>query len=171
MRKHYVELLKEFLGETRASNLTSSQIAEYRKKRKAEGVTDSTVNRELGALGRAYHLGMQHDPPLIIRIPNISLVSEKDQVRKGYIEDEDFLALRGVLPDHLKVALTIGYYTGLRLGEILNLQWQQVDLTQNTLRLDPGTTKNKKGRVAPIIPEMREGLERWWMESMTKYPD
>lgn len=170
MRKHYVELLKEFLGETKASNLTSSQITEYRKKRKAEGITDSTVNRELGALRRAFHLGMEHDPQLVSRIPKIPLTSEKSCVRKGFIEDDEFLALRGVLPDHLKVALTIGFYTGMRQAEILSLQWQQIDKSFTTLRLEVGSTKNKESRVVPIIPEMQEVLERWWMESRTKYP-
>ena len=32
------------------------------------------------------------------------------------------------LPNHLKAVLTFGYYTGARAGEILGLQWGQVDL-------------------------------------------
>ena len=170
-RRHYVKLLEEHFGATKAANLATAQVMDYRKKRREQGVSDQTINRELGVLRRAYNLAMEHDPPLVQRVPKISLTSEKECIRKGFIEDEEFRALRGVLPEHLKIAITIGYYTGMRSGEILGLQWRQVDFKQNTLRLDPGTTKNKEGRVAPMISEMRDVLERWWMESMTKYPD
>ena len=138
-RRHYVKLLEEHFGATKAANLATVQVMDYRKKRR-ELVSDQTINRELGVLRRAYNLAMEHDPPLVNRVPKISLTSEKECIRTGFIEDEEFRALRGVLPDHLKIALTIGYYTGMRSGEILGLQWRQVDFTQNTLRLDPGTT-------------------------------
>lgn len=169
-RRHYVKLIDEHFGATKAANLATVQLMEYRKRRREQGVSDQTINRELGVLRRAYHLAIEHDPPLVNRIPKISLTSEKGCIRKGFIEDAEFRALRGVLPDHLKVALTIGFYTGMRQGEILNLQWRQVDFTQNTLRLEPGTTKNKEGRIAPMISEMKDVLERWWLESLSKYP-
>src|SRR5258705_8047108 len=50
--------------------------------------------------------------------------------------------------------------TGRRLGEILNLKWQNVDLKAGEVRLDPGTTKNGDGRVFPMTPELRTLLER-----------
>ena len=48
------------------------------------------------------------------------------------------VALRGALPDHLKVVSTIGYYTGMRLGEILSLRWEHIDWDHGMMRLDPG---------------------------------
>src|SRR5262245_18788479 len=97
-----------------------------------------------------YSLGMKNDPPLVDRIPNIPLAKENN-VRKGFFTDEEFLALRGALPAHQKMMATIAYYTGMRLGEILSLQWSQVDFTDNQLRLEPGTTKNNEGRTVPLF--------------------
>ena len=43
-----------------------------------------------------------------------------------------------------------------------SLQWRQVDLQAGTVRLDPGTTKNREGRLFPFgdhLPELRHVLE------------
>ena len=38
-------------------------------------------------------------------------------------------------------------------GEILRMQWSQVDLLERTIRLEPGTTKNKEGRTIPLAAD------------------
>ena len=59
---------------------------------------------------------------------------------------------------------TFGYHTGWRRGEILNLQWRQVDRRAGEVRLDPGTTKNKQGRVFPYgeFPTLHTLIEAQW---------
>lgn len=179
--KRYVALLREYFGPVKAAYVATEQIMDYRLKRKSgelrlgikrekDIVSDSTINMELGTLRRAFVLGMKHEPPLVNRVPNISIISV-DNVRTGFLEYEDFLKLREVLADYLKVMLTIGYFTGMRVGEIRNLQWKQIDIINGMMRLEPGTTKNKSGRNVPMVPELKEFIEKWWMESMTKYPD
>ena len=39
------------------------------------------------------------------------------------------------------------------------MQWRQVDFAGGTVRLDPGSTKNKDGRVFPFTTELRELFE------------
>jgi integrase len=52
------------------------------------------------------------------------------------------------------------YLTGWRIrSEVLPLQWRQVDFQAGTVRLEPGTTKNKDGRTFFLTPEMRTCLE------------
>ncbi|MDQ3420569.1 MAG: tyrosine-type recombinase/integrase, partial [Acidobacteriota bacterium] len=43
--------------------------------------------------------------------------------------------------------------------EVLPLQWRQIDLKAGEVRLDPGTTKNREGRVFYFSAELRELLE------------
>ena len=63
------------------------------------------------------------------------------------------------LPDHLKPVLTFGYFTGWRKGEILGLKWNQVDLREGIVRLEPGETKNNEGRTLYMEPELLEMLK------------
>ena len=51
-----------------------------------------------------------------------------------------------------------GYETGWRLREIITLQWRQLDLGEGSARLDPGTTKNREGRLVYLSPHLLEIL-------------
>jgi integrase len=45
-------------------------------------------------------------------------------------------------------------------SEILTRQWKDVDFNSGFLRLEPGETKNKAGRMFPLTPDLRVVLER-----------
>jgi integrase len=90
---------------------------------------------------------------MVASIPYIPLL-KGERVRKCFPEEEDYRKLMGVVLPHVRVAVAIGFWTGLRQGEILWLRWDQVDLEHGTIRLEPGTTKNQEGREAPLIPEV-----------------
>ncbi len=50
--------------------------------------------------------------------------------------------------------------TGWRIAsEVLPVQWRQVDLDAGEVRLHPGTTKNRDGRVFRFTRELRRLLE------------
>jgi integrase len=78
--------------------------------------------------------------------------------------------LRPVLPDHVKVPLIIAYWTGMRTGEVLRLQWNQLDLERGLLRLEPGTTKNNQGGLVPLSKEVVEALWQWKQATLRRYP-
>ncbi len=151
--KHVDKHLRPFFGNLRASRLTTDQIREYIKQRRAEGIQNSTINRELNRLKRALNLGRMSTPPKVKRLPVFPRL-EEPAPRKGFFEHEEFLALREELPEHLRAPLTFAYYTGCRRGEILHLQWPQVDLTRHVVRLNPGETKSGEGRVLPLGSEL-----------------
>ena len=84
----------------------------------------------------------------------------ENNVRTGFFEHDQFIAVRQHLPAHLKPVVTFAYITGWRVpSEVLPLEWRQVDFDAGTVRLDPGTTKNDDGRVFPFTRELREVLE------------
>ena len=59
------------------------------------------------------------------------------------------------LPPDLQVAATLAYTYGWRTqSEILTRQRRHLDLEAGTLRLDPGETKNGKGRIIYLTPEL-----------------
>lgn len=55
------------------------------------------------------------------------------------------------------------YTYGWRIhSEVLRLTWDQVDLVTGSVRLDPGTTKNRRGRVIFLTPRLWRILETKW---------
>ena len=135
--------LRKTFGRFRACRITSEQIRNYIVRRQSEGVANGTINRELAALKRMFRLAGQQTPPLVITTPHIPHLQENN-VRQGFFTEDEFKVLRAVLPDHVKVPLIIAYWTGMRAGEVLMMQWDQLDLEQGLLRLEPGTTKNNQ---------------------------
>ena len=81
-------------------------------------------------------------------------------IRNGFFEHNEFLALRNELPDYLQGFISFGYYTGWRFSEISGLTWKQVDMQKNIVRLDPGTTKNDCGRLLSLDGELKEVIQR-----------
>jgi integrase len=64
----------------------------------------------------------------------------------------------GRQPEELRPVLTFAYNTGRRKGEILALQWTQVDLKERVVRLELGKTKNDEGRTIPLTSDLFEDL-------------
>jgi len=94
-------------------------------------------------------------------VPFIPMLKENN-VRKGFFEHGDFLALRYALPEYLRGLVTFGYKTGWRKTEIQTLTWAQVDLDQGIVRLEPGDTKNDEGRTVYLDEELMEVFKMQW---------
>ncbi len=139
----------------RAARLTTSMIQGYRDRRLEDEAAPATINREMALLKRAFNLGRRHTPPKVFEVPYIPMFTE-DNVRTGFFEHEEFLALRAALEEPLCPVVTFAYYTGCRRGEILSLRWVQVELDHRVVILEPGTTKNKQGRILPLRGELYE---------------
>lgn len=155
----YVRLhLDPAFGKTKASEITTQKIDRFIEQKQNAGYANATINRWLEALRRSFKLGQDSVPPLVYKAPKIDKLQENN-VREGFLEHEQYLALRNELPDHQRLILVIGYHLGMRRGEILQLRWDQVDWHANLIRLEKRQTKGKQARVAPLYGELRAWLE------------
>jgi integrase len=93
--------------------------------------------------------------------PYIPMLRE-DNVRTGFLGEIEYLALREKLPDPINDMLAFAYKYGWRRSEVLGLRWAQVDFGAGTVRLDPGTTKNREGRTVVLTDDLRAMLQRRW---------
>ena len=149
--------LTPFFGGRRMANITTTDVRAYIARRKAAGAANATVNRELTILKRLFSLAIQAEK--LLRRPYIALLQE-DNTRVGFFEHDQFIALLAHLPAALQPVITFAYITGWRVtSEVLPLEWRQVDLPGGVVRLDPGTTKNREGRVFPLTDELHAILE------------
>jgi integrase len=125
------------------------------------GVANGTINRELAALKRMLNIGAQQTPPKVDRVPYIPMLRENN-VRKGFFEHDQFLALRDALPYYLKPFITFAYKFGWRDTEIAGITWNQVDRTQGIVRLEVGETKNDEARTVYLDKELKEIFNKAW---------
>ena len=112
--------LNKHFGGFRVPQITSPKINAYILYRMNEGAANATINRELSALKRLLNMGAQQTPPKVDRVPYISMLKENN-VRQGFFEHGDFIALRNALPSYLKGFVTFGYKTGWRFSEVAGI--------------------------------------------------
>ena len=175
--------LRPYFGEMLAERLDSDQIEKWIASRKSNRLRksirgghvklqSSSINRELSLLRRAYQLGYERKPPMVEKIPTFKKLAENN-IRKGFVTVEQYHALIQELPAHLRPITCIAFHVANRKGELLNMEWPDVDLNGNppVFTLWPGETKNKEGRTLPILAgEMMDTLRSVKEEHHRKWP-
>ena len=92
---------------------------------------------------------------------------KENNIRKGFFEHGEFLALRDALPHYLKGFVTFAYKVGWRISEIATITWSQVDRDQGIVRLEVGETKNDDGRTVYLDDELKEVINHQWENRKT----
>ena len=161
--------LKAYFEGMRAIDVTTDRIKAYILLRQEQGAENGTINRELAALKRMFNLAAQMTPPKVTSVPYIPHL-EENNVRQGYFEHHEYLALRKALPAYLKPVVSMAYYTGMRKEEILGLQWDQVDLLDGKINLRSQDTKNQEPRVIYLEGELLEVINFQRALRDRKYP-
>jgi integrase len=88
------------------------------------------------------------------KVEQISFVQPNPEI---FTPKEMELILKHVEPDGIPF-IAIGGFAGIRANEIERLEWKDVDLESNVIKLDRSKTKTKRRRVVPILPNLREWL-------------
>src|SRR5262245_42672592 len=146
----------------RMAAVTTSDIRAYVADRQGNGYANATINRELAALKRMFTLAIQAGK--LLQRPHIPMLVERN-VRNGFFERAQFEAVRNRLAPTYQAIVTLAYYSGWRINsEILKIEWRQVDRKACVIRLEPGTTKNRDGRVFlyGALDEVRAAVEGLW---------
>ena len=149
--------LEPYFRGRRMGGIETADVRSYTLKRKRAGASNATINRELQALRRMFSLAIKAGK--LLRKPHIPLLQE-DNVRTGFLEEEDVTKVLPLLPRDLAHVVEFAWITSWRVAsEVLVMQWRQIDFDGGEIRLDPGTTKNKQGRVFPMNADLRRILE------------
>lgn len=150
--------LDNFFNGWRALRITTKAIRKYIRARQEQGAAAGTINREMALLRRMFSLAVADKELNVNQVPHFPMLQEA-AARKGFLEHRDYVKLRQELPEHLRPVLAVGYYTGMRLGEIIALRWDWVSLMDGEIRLPGDATKSKKPRTVPLAPEPLKMLQ------------
>jgi integrase len=129
------------------SKITTEWTRKFSRDRAADGAGPAMINRSLQCLRRGLNI-LREDSKLAI-VPKIRLHKEPG-ARKGFTEPARFEELLAALPSYLRPLIALLYWTGVRKGEALAIEWDQVDLDRREIRLTDEQTKGDEARVLPL---------------------
>ncbi len=160
--KQRMLFIKKHFGHYKASQLQSKHIAIYRDKRLAEGKQGSTVIKEIGSMSHLLDISIKDwGIPLV---SNVATFVRKPKQAKGrdrrLIDDEELILLQAAKNSKsplLAPIITLALETGMRLGELLSIEWKNIDLRKQTAFLP--ITKNGESRTVPLSKKAIETLQ------------
>ena len=151
-------LRRRFAGYT-VQDCTSLAISHYMAAMQRQGRKAPTINREIAVLRSAFRLGYRHD--LVARVPAIKLLPEH-AVRNEFFTRAEIDALLPCLQEYLRDVVLFAFLTGWRKGEIIGLQWANVNRSGAVIRLEPEQNKSRAVRVLALQGELAVLIERRW---------
>ncbi|MBL8026560.1 MAG: site-specific integrase [Fibrobacteres bacterium] len=168
MLAYFKELVILF-GDRPIHTLTWKEIEDFKNKRLLE-LSASFVRKELIMMGavleRQVKMGTITENPIKkVQMPKVSdtrnrIITHDEFLRilnaQWDVDNRGFISQKGVAP-HLRLALIIADYTGMRIGEILNTKWIDVDIERGHIFIPD--SKNGEKRFVPIHPELTKILK------------
>src|SRR5262245_15300300 len=153
----HLKPIRAHFGDWRAVDITAEAVDAYIEARLDADKARATINRETQLLGQALRLALERHR--ITTIPSIRHLPESN-ARQGFFEAAEFEALVAALPEYLRDFARFAYLTGWRRGEILSLQWADVDLKGGAIRLRSEHSKNGHGRVVMLGGDLETLMQR-----------
>jgi integrase len=149
-------LLNHFDGASRLGRITTGHVEQYKAARLEAGAQPSTVNRETSTLARMGALARRQYG---LHVSFLAAALEERNVRTGFFEEDAFRRVLSHLRPELAALATVAKVTGWRRAELLSRQWRHVDFDAGWLRLEPEETKNRDGRMFPLVGGLRDVLQ------------
>ena len=155
--RQIVHHLLNFFGTTTLlTDITPSLVTAYKAKRRRQGAAPATINKEMGLLRNAFNVAIKEwewcrDNP----VQRVRMETVNNQMERWLTAKEE-ASLLAASPAWLQDIITFALHTGMRRGEILNLQWQDIDFGRETLVVMK--SKNKQRRTIPLNRQVFELL-------------
>ncbi len=147
-----------------AERIRRADVAGYIQARKEDGVSGSTINRELDLLSAACNFAA-NKLEWNVRNPVVGMSLKEPQGRLRWItrEEAERLLIEASKEErkspHLADFIRLALNTGCRKNELLKLSWDRVDLNAGCIRLEGEHTKTGKRRIVPLSEVARSALE------------
>jgi integrase len=160
----YAKLLRRltpFFGERPLATIVARDIEAYLTRRiDSDGIAPATRNRELAFLKSLYKKAVEWGYCLRSPAASVKMLPEVQKPVNALTEVELESLLRhlqqrgGLLYDVCLAAAE----TGLRMGSLRSIRWDDVDWSERVVRLD--TTKGGKSMVVSLSDQLYEHLEK-----------
>jgi integrase len=150
-QKIHLRWLRPHLDGRFLTDITRDVLDNVARARKADGVSNASVNRVL-EVARAILRCAAREWGWIDAWPAVRMLPEpKRRIRWLTREEADRVLVQ--LPGHIAEMVRFSLATGLRRGNVVDLEWSQVDLTRRIAWFHHDQTKNKKALSVPLNAE------------------
>lgn len=135
-------------GDMMLTEITPKLLAGYKTQRRLQQAAPATINKELQLVRHAFNLAVREwewcrENPM----HRVSMEPVRNEVDRWLTSGEEERLMAASSP-WLREVIVFALNTGMRQGEILNLQWQDVDFTRGTLVVMK--SKNGTRRTIPL---------------------
>jgi len=134
-------------------------------------ISKSTIHREISDIQAILNWSVTegyipHNP-----VQNFKKPTRDDEIIMPPTPGEVKKVLATAAP-HLKRALILSYYTGLRPGEseLFGLRWSDVDFDSGYIHITSAKKGGARDRLIPLHGELDSALRMWWDEDDVKDP-
>lgn len=143
--------LKPSLGMYKLKALTPMILQEFVNNKFVSGLKKTTLVNIIGVLSGSLSYAvlpaqfLQSSPAEHLRYPKVS--TERADVNRTIISLDDFTRMieRFEKGNPFRYALMIGFHTGLRIGEVYGLTWEDIDFNAKTLSVNKQVYKRNYG--------------------------
>jgi integrase len=151
------------LGDMHLPSITTDHIEQLREHRRGQGRSAVTVNHDLKLLRKMFAWGvragyLERSPFKIGTEPAIALDREIPR-DKRFEQDEDEEKLLRAANPHLRGVIIAMLDTACRPGEILSVQWKDVNLPRKEMVIRAEKSKTRTARLVPLSTRLLATLE------------
>lgn len=133
----------EFAGSIKLQDLKRRHIMEYKQKRYARGARIRTVNCDIAYL--SHFLNWCRDRDYYIGNNPAERMKEKEEnIRFILLSSEQMNELFEKAERKMYTATALAVHAGLRKQEVINLEWQDIDFTNDQIWIKPENSKGRK---------------------------
>ena len=163
-----VKAMSRPFGALRPDQITVEHCREYDISRRSAGIRQGTVWTELGHLRIV--LNWAEKKGLIDRAPHIELPQKPAPRERHLTRAEALSLLNAEAQPHILLAIRLMLSTAGRVGAILDLTWDRVDMERRRINLRSEGTGPRKGRaVVPINDTLYEKLAEARLAAQTEF--
>lgn len=156
------------MGHLSAESITTDDCRTYIAQRRTKGRKDATIRTELGCLRSA--LKWAQKARLIRRSPAIELPPAPAPRERYLTRSETEKLLDAAVDPHIRLAMLLMFTTAGRIGAILELTWDRVDLDRRQIRLATNDIGPRKGRATvPINDTLAAALQDARSAALSRY--
>lgn len=172
-KRSYIEMTKKifenhlvpFFGSRAIRSLMPADIIAYKKAKKH--LSKGGLNNHLVALSRMFTLAIENK--IITERVNVGRETLKEQ-EVSFWTGPEATKLEAACKGRLLTMLIVALGTGLRMGELIALQWGDIDFSTASVHVrrqwcqvakDFTLPKSNERRVVPLPPRVVEALREW----------